>query len=74
MGTFSEYTRNVVDRGTIKWWQELTKEHGLSWFLRERDRPYAEVDRWWREKYAARPKFEKGRLEKKEDFEKRKKE
>jgi enoyl-CoA hydratase len=45
-------------------WIDKQRERGLSYYLRERGKPFEGMDRWWREKYAARPKFEKGRLEK----------
>jgi enoyl-CoA hydratase/carnithine racemase len=44
-------------------WAAATRAKGLSYHLRARDGPFAEADSWWRERVAARPKFEKGRLE-----------
>jgi hypothetical protein len=49
--------------GSPKWRDTRPKEVGLSAFLRERDAAFVEVDRWWREIAAARPKFEKGSKE-----------
>jgi enoyl-CoA hydratase len=44
-------------------WRKATMAKGLSYHLRERGKPFVEADRWWREKYAARPKYEKGSKE-----------
>jgi hypothetical protein len=45
-------------------WAKATNAKGLSYHLRERDGPFAEADRWWRERVAARPKYETGTKEK----------
>lgn len=59
------------DYGSQKWYDDMMAG-GLANFLRARDGPFAEIDRWWREKVAARPKFEKGKSIE-EDLEVRKK-
>jgi enoyl-CoA hydratase len=66
-----------TEYGSGKFWAAAGSK-GLSFQLRARDSPFAEVDRWWRKKLASRPKFEKGRLEegweeRKEVIEKKKK-
>jgi enoyl-CoA hydratase/carnithine racemase len=45
-------------------WAKATNAKGLSYHLRARDGPFAEADRWWRERVAARPKYETGTKEK----------
>jgi hypothetical protein len=56
------YLGTETEWGT-RTWRLKQMERGLSYALRERDRPFEDLDRWWREKLAARPKFETGRLE-----------
>jgi enoyl-CoA hydratase/carnithine racemase len=45
-------------------WAKATRQKGLSYHLRARDGPFGEADSWWRERVAARPKFETGTKEK----------
>jgi hypothetical protein len=49
--------------GSIEW-DRATRAKGLSYHLRERGRPFREADALWRERVAARPKFETGTKEK----------
>jgi enoyl-CoA hydratase len=62
-GMTHEYDGSPTEYGTPAWNREMQKK-GLSYLLRQRDKPFEDMDRWWREKLAARPKFETGRLEK----------
>jgi enoyl-CoA hydratase len=47
-----------------KEWRKATTAKGLSYHLRERGKPFREADALWRERVAARPKFETGTKEK----------
>jgi enoyl-CoA hydratase len=57
------FTYPGTEVGSPHWRSTRPKEIGLSAFLRERDAAFVEVDRWWRERHAARPKFERGTKE-----------
>jgi len=57
-----EYQGSEEEYFTPKW-HTKQREKGLSYALRQRDQPFALLDKWWREKIAARPKFQTGRLE-----------
>jgi enoyl-CoA hydratase len=57
--SFAELIRGVAgtyrvetERGTGAWWNKTREELGLANALRERDKPFVEVDRWWRERFA----------------------
>jgi enoyl-CoA hydratase len=44
-------------------WDKATRAKGLSYHLRERDKPFWKSDAWWRQAVAARPKYDTGTKE-----------